>query len=295
MVSEIAPGSLLAGFRVEALVGRGGMGIVYRATQLSLSRQVALKLVNPTFALDERFRERFLREAQLAASIDHPHVLPVYEAGEVEGTLFLAMRLVEGASLAELLRAEDRLSPERAVRLAVQLAQALQAAHEAELLHRDVKPQNVLLSGTGESEHAYLCDFGLARRLAAGSLTREGSFLGTAAYAAPEQIRGDRLDARADLYALGCLLYECLSGKPPFGHEDELALCWAHLHESPPAPGSVAPSLARFDAFFARALAKDAGERFPSASAFAEAARAAPHLRVRRRLRPHKHRGCRVR
>lgn len=274
-VSEIAPGSVLAGFQVEGLVGRGGMGIVYRATQLSLSRQVALKIVNPAFAVDELLRERFLREAQLAASIDHPHVLPVYEAGEAEGTLFLAMRLIEGPSLAELLRAEDTLSPERAVRLATQLAQALQAAHEAGLLHRDVKPQNVLLSGSGESQHAYLCDFGLARRLAAGSLTREGSFLGTAAYAAPEQIRGDRLDARADLYALACLLYECLSGKPPFVHEDELALCWAHLHDAPPAPGSVSLTLARFDAFFARALAKDPGERFPSASAFAEAARAA--------------------
>lgn len=188
--AELTPGTHLAGFRVEALIGRGGMGVVYRATQLSLERPVALKLISPELASEERFRERFLREARLTASLDHPHLLPVYEAGEDEGTLFLAMRLVEGSSLAELLRSEGALAPERALRLIAQLAQALQAAHEAGLLHRDVKPQNVLLAGSGEREHAYLCDFGLARRLAGGSLTAERAFLGTAAYAPPSRSAG---------------------------------------------------------------------------------------------------------
>jgi predicted ATPase len=272
---ELAAGSVLGGFRIEGVAGRGGMGVVYRATQLSLERQVALKLISPDFAHEERFRERFLREARLAASLDHPHLLPVYEAGEAEGALFLAMRLVEGASLAELLRREGGLAPERSLRLLSQLAQALEAAHAAGLLHRDVKPQNVLLAGSGKREHAYLCDFGLARRLSGGSLTQERTFLGTALYAAPEQIRGEELDGRADVYGLACLFYECLVGEPPFPGDDELALCWAHLHEPPPAPSVVDPALARFDRFFARALAKDAGERYPSASALAEAALAA--------------------
>jgi non-specific serine/threonine protein kinase len=274
--AELAPGSVLAGFRIEALAGRGGMGVVYRATQLSLKRAVALKLISPELAAEERFRERFLREAQLAASLDHPHVLPVYEAGEEAGTLFLAMRLVEGASLADVLRRESRLAPERALRLCMQLAQALEAAHEAGLLHRDVKPGNVLLTGAGDSEHAYLCDFGLARRLAEAGMSQERAFLGTAAYAAPEQIRGEPLDERADLYALACLLYECLCGQPPFAAEDELALCWAQLHESLPAPGSLDPALSCFDHFFARALAKVPAERFSSAAELAATARAAP-------------------
>jgi non-specific serine/threonine protein kinase len=273
--AEFAPGSFLAGFRIESLVGRGGMGVVYRATQLSLERQVALKLISPELAHEERFRERFLREARLAASLDHPHLLPVYEAGEAEGTLFLAMRLVKGVSLAELLRHEGSLPPERALRLFSQLASALQAAHQAGLLHRDVKPANVLLAGAGDAELAYLCDFGLARRLSGGSLTQEHAFLGTAAYAAPEQIRGEELDARCDLYALACALYECLTGQPPFQAEDELALCWAHLHELPPSPSNLDSSLALFDSFFARALAKAPDARFGSASELAQAAQAA--------------------
>jgi predicted ATPase len=272
---ELRPGFVLGGFRIDSSIGRGGMGVVYRATQLSLERPVALKLISPELASEERFRERFLREGRLAASLDHPHLLPVYEAGEAEGTLFLAMRLVEGASLAELLRREGRLAPELSLRLLSQLGQALEAAHAAGLLHRDVKPQNVLVAGSGEREHAYLCDFGLARRLSGGSLTQERAFLGTALYAAPEQIRGEELDGRADLYALACLFYECLAGEPPFPAEDELAVCWAHLHEPPPAPSVIDPALARFDPFFSRALAKDPGERYPSASALVEAALAA--------------------
>jgi predicted ATPase len=275
IAAELAPGSNLAGFRIDSQIGRGGMGVVYKATQLSLERQVALKLISPELASEERFRERFLREARLAASIDHPHLLPVYEAGEADGTLFLALRLVDGDSLAAHLDREGALAPERALRLHAQLASALQAAHDAGLLHRDVKPHNVLLAGQGEAEHAYLCDFGLARRLAGGSLTQERTFIGTAAYAAPEQIRGEALDARCDLYALACVLYECLTGQPPFRADDELALCWAHLYEPAPIPGNVDPALTSFDSVFTRALAKDPEERFSSAAEFAQAGQAA--------------------
>ena len=279
--TQLARGSLLAGFQIDGLLGRGGMGVVYRATQLSLERQVALKLINPEFAHEERFRERFLREARLAASLEHTHLLPVYEAGEAGGTLFLAMRLVEGASLGEILGREGRLSSERALRIFSQLCRALQAAHAAGLLHRDVKPHNVLLAGEAEREHAYLCDFGLSRRLAAGgSLTVEGSFVGTAAYVAPEQIRGEEVDGRADLYPLACLLYECLTGQPPFIAEDELALCWAHLHEPAPTASIYGAELARFDAFFAIALAKDRAQRFSTAGELAQAARSALEART---------------
>ena len=273
--AALAPGTTLAGFRIESLVGRGGMGVVYQATQLSLERPVALKLIAPELAADERFRERFLREARLAASLEHPHLLPVYEAGEAEGTLFLALRLVDGDSLAAVLRREGALPPERCIRLFTQLASALEAAHAAGLLHRDVKPHNVLLAGEGAAEHAYLCDFGLARRLGEGSLTEERSFVGTAAYAAPEQIRGEALDARCDLYSLACVFFECLTGHPPFRADDELAVCWAHMYEPAPLLGELDPALAAFDPFFLRALAKDPEERFSSASELAKAAEAA--------------------
>jgi non-specific serine/threonine protein kinase len=274
-IATFLPGYTLSGFRIESQIGRGGMGVVFKATQLSLERQVALKVISPELASEERFRERFLREARLAASIDHPNLLPVYEAGEAEGTLFLAMRLVEGDSLAGHVRREGALPPERAVRLLAQLASALQAAHDAGLLHRDVKPHNVLLAGEAGAEHAYLCDFGLARPVSGGSLTAEGGLVGTASYAAPEQIRGEDLDPRCDLYSLACVLYECLTGHPPFRAEDELALCWAHLYEPAPLPGSVVPVLAAFDPVFVRAIAKDPEERFSSAAELVQAAEAA--------------------
>jgi class 3 adenylate cyclase len=268
--AELAPGSSLAGFRIDCLLARGGMGVVYQATQLSLSRQVALKVVAPELAGEEQFRTRFLREVRVAASLDHPHVLPVYEAGEADGVLYLAMRLVEGESLAQLLAREGGLEPARAVSIVTQVGEALAAAHAAGLVHRDLKPGNVLLAHAGAREHAYLCDFGLARRAqSATELTKAGGFVGSVLYAAPEQIRGDAVDPSTDLYALGCLLYECLTAEPPFPREHEAAVLWAHLHESAPLPSAIRPSLGEsFDGIVERALAKDPGERFASADEF---------------------------
>jgi serine/threonine-protein kinase len=207
---DAAVGRILGGFRLDELLARGGMGVVYRATQVSLERPVAVKVIAPELSTDSRFRERLVREARLAASLDHPHLLPVYEAGEVEGVVFLAMKLVEGESLAQLLEREGPMQRSRAVALVGQVAGALSIAHEAGLVHRDVKPANILVTRVAGIEHAYLCDFGLSRRVVgATALTRPEGFVGSAAYAAPEQIRGETLDGRADVYALGCVLFEC--------------------------------------------------------------------------------------
>ncbi|MDQ3874847.1 MAG: serine/threonine protein kinase, partial [Actinomycetota bacterium] len=193
-------GTELLGYRVEALLGRGGMSVVYLAEDLRLRRRVALKLLAPALAADEAFRERFLEESQLAASLDHPNVVPIYEAGEAGEELYIAMRYVEGQDLKQLLR-EGRLAPERAVRLCSQVADALDSAHTRGLVHRDVKPSNVLLD---PKEHVYLADFGLTKRVGESRLVEPGLF-GTIDYVAPEQIRGDEVDSRADVYALGCL------------------------------------------------------------------------------------------
>jgi predicted ATPase/serine/threonine protein kinase len=271
MAADLREGSEVAGYRIEALIARGGMGVVYRATQLSLEREVALKLIAPELASQEAFRSRFLREAKLAASLEHPHVLPVYEAGEVEGQLFLALRYVEGADLGSLL-AQGPLPPETSRRIVTQLCSALQAAHKRGLLHRDVKPENVLLLGREGEEHAYLTDFGLAKPQAERGLTQTGALLGSLAYLAPEQIEKGQSDERTDLYALGCLLYACLTGKPPFVREHEAALLWAHLKEAPPKPSEARPELGdAFDWVIERALAKDPGDRFQSAAELAQA------------------------
>ena len=271
--ADLSAGALVGGYEIQVLLARGGMGVVYRATQLSLSRQVALKVVAPDLSTEEEFRTRFLREVRIAASLDHPHVLPVYEAGEAEGVLYLAMRLVEGESLAQVLEHEGSLEPARALALVTQVAEALAAAHQAGLVHRDVKPANVLLARAGAREHVYLCDFGVARRFeGATALTKTGGFVGSITYAAPEQITGAPIDARTDTYALGCLLYECLTGEPPFPREHEAAVLWAHLNEPPPLPSERRPELGEaFDAIVERALAKDPGERFSSAAELAGA------------------------
>jgi serine/threonine protein kinase len=203
-------GTELAGYRLEELLGRGGMGVVYRARDLALDRNVALKILSPELAQDERFRERFLIESRLAASIDHPNIIPVYDAGEVAGELYIAMRYVDGSDLKRLLT-QGALPKERAVAIVSQVAAALDAAHERGLVHRDIKPSNVLLDERG---HAYLAGFGLSRRLGEpGAALGAAQSLGTIDYVSPEQIRGDQVDGRADLYSLGCLLHECLSGK----------------------------------------------------------------------------------
>ena len=248
------------------------MGIVYRATQLSLGRPVALKLIAPEHAADASFRERFQRESRMAAAIDHPNVIPVYEAGEEDGRLFLVMRWVAGTDLHKLLRAEGRLEPLRAAAIVTQVAGALDAAHAAGLIHRDVKPANVLLSG----EHAYLADFGLTRFAGADSqLTTAGHFLGTVDYMAPEQFHPGPNDARADVYALACVLFAALTGAPPFLRETVPATMLAHLHDAPPRATLTAGVPSGFDRVLARALAKSPEDRYPSAGDFGRAVAAA--------------------
>jgi ABC-type branched-subunit amino acid transport system substrate-binding protein/streptogramin lyase len=265
-------GTELAGYRVEALVGRGGMGVVYRAHDLALDRPVALKILAPELATDVSFRERFLRESRLAASIDHPNVIPVYDAGEVAGELYIAMRFVEGIDLRGLL-CEGPLEPAMALAIVAQVADALDVAHERGLVHRDVKPSNVLIDQRG---HVYLADFGLTRRLGEVAVAVDPArSLGTADYVSPEQIRGDDVDARADLYSLGCLLYECLAGRPPYRRDSEIATLFAHLEEEP-------PELAGLERVFRTALAKDPDSRYQSGRELVEAARSALGLEPKR-------------
>jgi len=226
MATSTNIGTELAGYRLEALIGRGGMGVVYRARDLALDRDVALKLLAPRLADDSSFRERFLTESRVAASLEHPNVIPIHDAGEIDGQLYIAMRLVDGTDLKALLR-DGPLEPPRAVRVLEQVAAALDAAHARGLVHRDVKPSNVLLD---EREHVYLADFGLSRYLGdAAAQLGPAKSLGTADYVAPEQIRGEQVDGRADVYALGCMLYECLAGEPPFSRPREEHVLYAHI------------------------------------------------------------------
>ncbi len=275
--TSLAPGTTVAGYRIEALIGRGGMGAVYRAEEVGLGRKVALKVIAPELAQDERFRERFLRESRIAASLDHPHVVPIYQAGEENGVLYLAMRYVEGTDLAKLLSGEGALEPRRTVEILSQVAEALDAAHEMGLVHRDVKPSNVLIAEAAGKEHCYLADFGLTKRT--GSLSGvsvQGDVVGTLEYVAPEQITGNPLDERADVYSLGCVLYECLTGQSPFPRATDVALLWAHVHEEPTPPSKARPDLPKeLDTVLARGLAKEPGRRYRSAGELVNAARQA--------------------
>jgi predicted Ser/Thr protein kinase len=265
-------GSVFAGYRLEAVVGRGGMGMVYRARQVRPDRLVAMKVIVPELAQDPVFRQRFERESEVAASLEHPNVIPVYEVDEVDGLLFIAMRYVEGADLHTLIGAG--LDPASAVRIVEQVAGALDAAHAAGLVHRDVKPANVMVGDVGGRAHAYLTDFGLTQRTAASrALTRTGAFMGTVDYAAPEQIRGERVDARTDVYALACVLYETLTREVPFPRDSTPAAMWAHLDSPPPsvlACGIELPPAT--DEVIRRGMAKDPDERFQSAGDLAQAA-----------------------
>ena len=276
-MAEISIGSVFAGYRIESVAGEGGMGRVYRATQMVLNRPVALKLIVPELAGDSDFRARFERESHLSASIDHPNVIPVYEAGEADGRLFIAMRWVEGTDLRSLIVSEGRLDPARAVAIVSQIGEALDAAHSGGLVHRDVKPANVMLTSTHGREHAYLTDFGLTKKTAsATALTRTGHFVGTPDYMPPEQIKGERADARADVYALGCLLFHALTGRPPYDRDNEVAKMYAQIHDPPPRAAEAAPGTpADLDAVITRALAKDPDERYPSAGDLGRASRAA--------------------
>jgi YVTN family beta-propeller protein len=273
-VPDLHPGDVFAGHRITGVAGRGGMGVVYRAVQLDLDRAVALKLIAADLAEDSSFRDRFVRESRLAASIDHPNVIPIYYTGEFEGDLYIAMRYVDGSDLRTLVRALGRLEPERAVHIVAQVASALDAAHERGIVHRDVKPANVLL---GASDHAYLTDFGLTKRISSHSgNTRAGGWVGTLGFVAPEQIRGERVDARADIYALGCVLFHTLAGGPPYQRDSDEATLWAHLHDDPPSLRANAPDAPpELQAVIDRALAKEPDDRYQSAGDLGRAALAA--------------------
>ncbi|HEY6759117.1 MAG TPA: ABC transporter substrate-binding protein [Baekduia sp.] len=271
-------GTQLGRYRLEAVLGRGGMGVVYRAEDLRLGRKVALKLLaaGVTDTDDGRFRRRFLSESRLAASIDHASIIPIYEAGELDGHLFIAMRYVEGTDLATLLRREGPLEPGRALALVEQLASALDAAHAHGLVHRDVKPANVLVAREGTREHVYLADFGLTKHVTSEGPTASGAIVGTLDYLAPECIEGRPADERTDLYALGCLLFECLTGRVPFPRDSEAAALYAHLEDEPPRPSDLRPGLPpELDDVVRRALAKDPGERWPSGADLIAATRPA--------------------
>ena len=276
----LAPGSRIAGYLIEEQVGRGGMAVVYRASDPRLNRPVALKILAPELAGDASFRQRFIREMQAAASVDHPHIVPVFDAGEAEGALFIAMRYVSGPDLRTLLDAERRLPAARVVHIVAQVASALDEAHSRGLIHRDVKPGNMLIgavAGSGQPDHVYLSDFGLSKAtLSTANLTLTGQFLGTIEYMAPEQVEGRAIDGRADEYSLGCTTFEMLAGAPPFRRDQGLAVMWAQLSAAAPSLRAERPDVPpAVDQVIARALAKSPDDRYPTCTAFATALRTA--------------------
>src|SRR4051812_2905021 len=270
-------GSELAGYRIEGVAGRGGMGTVYRATDIALDRPVALKLIADEFAGDAEFRERFKRESRLAASIRHPHVVTVFRAGQEDGRLYIAMDYVEGSDLKTLLDERGALEPTLAAKIVWQVASALDAAHAKAMVHRDVKPANVLLAGEREGLHAYLTDFGLTKLTgSASAMTQTGAFVGTADYAAPEQLHGIRVDARTDVYSLTCVLYQTLTGQVPYPRESNIAKMYAHAEEPPPSLLAAAPGAPdELEDIIQRGMAKSPDERYPSAGDLARATVAA--------------------
>ncbi|HEY0390167.1 MAG TPA: serine/threonine-protein kinase [Solirubrobacterales bacterium] len=274
---DLSEGDRFAGYRIERRIGRGGMGVLYLALEPGLERRVALKLIAPEAAADEVFAKRFAEESKIAASIEHPNVVPIYAAGEEGGVPFIAMRYVAGADLARRLAREGRLEPAVAAELIAQIGNGLDAIHAAGLVHRDVKPANVLLSGGEATEHAYITDFGVARNVATESgLTQTGRFVGTLDYVAPEQISGEEVDARADVYALGCLLFKLLTGEVPFPKDGDAARLFAHLNDPPPAPSLYVPGVSMaLDDVVIRAMSKAPDDRYPSAGDLGRAARAA--------------------
>jgi serine/threonine protein kinase len=273
---ELRIGDVFAGHRIEGVLGRGGMGVVYQATDLRLNRMAALKLITPTLSADEDFRRRFQRESQLAASVRQPNVVTIFQAGEADGLLYVTMELIRGMDLRALIDQRGRLDLGTASAIVTQTAAALDTAHAAGLVHRDVKPGNVLIA-EDPPLHVYLTDFGLTKRTSSQSgITKAGLFVGTVDYAAPEQVKAWPVDARADVYALGCVLFEMVAGQPPFRRENEYATMYAHTSEAPPPLSSVVPGAPpALDAVLSRALAKDPGQRFPSAGDLARAVSAA--------------------
>jgi hypothetical protein len=275
MTQLLELGSDFAGYRIEALIGRGGMGEVYKAEHPRLGSKVALKLLAPELAQEELFRERFVRESRLAASLNHPNVIPIFDAGEEQGLPYIAMRYVAGPDLKSLIERDGPLPLERALAIVSQVGSALDCGHENALIHRDVKPGNILLEEgrNGAQAHVYLSDFGVAKHtLSRSGLTTTGQFVGTIDYIAPEQIEGKPLDGRADVYSLGCVLFEALTGLPPFERESNVAMMYAHLLESPPTLSERRPDLpSDLDAVVSTALAKDPSDRYPTCRALVDA------------------------
>jgi tRNA A-37 threonylcarbamoyl transferase component Bud32 len=266
-------GRVVAGYRIEERIGRGGMGVVYRAEHLNLRRRAAIKLIAPELAESGGFHERFSREARIAAALQHPNIVTIYDAGDVDGLLYIAMQYIEGSDLAAVLRTQGRLPPYRALDVCRQVGSALDAAHALGLIHRDVKPANVLIEG----RTAFLTDFGLTKHLDSNQpqLTRAGDVVGTIHYVAPEQIEGDRVDARSDVYSLGCVLYHALSGEVPFARDSDVAVIYAHLSEPPPRITSARPELpGPLDAVLGKALEKSPERRFQTCADLVSAARA---------------------
>jgi Protein kinase domain len=270
-VTDSLIGTTVAGHRVERFVGRGGMGVVYQAVELSLERTVALKLIAPELAGEPGFRERFIAESKMAASIDHPNVLPVFNAGEDHGVLFLSMRFVDGDNLRTIVRRDGPLDPRRAADIVAHVASALDAAHARQLVHRDVKPANVLMAG---GDHVYLTDFGLVKDLGlTAGHTRTGEVLGTLDYVAPERIRGEAVGPWSDVYALGCVLFFLLTGQVVFPLDSPESKLWAHISDPPPSVSAGGSRVsAAFDDVVRQALAKDPRQRYRTATALAAAA-----------------------
>ena len=271
-------GSRIAGYRLEEQIGEGGMAVVFRARDERLHRQVALKILAPALAEDDEFRRRFIRESRSAAAVDDPHIIPVFEAGDANGVLFIAMRFVPGGDVGTLVRRLGPLPGPRAAAIVSAMASALDAAHAAGLVHRDVKPANMLVDARpGRPDHVYLSDFGLTKGAWSSTrLTATGHFMGTLDYSAPEQIRGEKVDARTDEYALACVAFALLCGRPPFHRGEAMAVMYAQLSEPPPTLGSLRAGLApEVEHVMRRALAKAPGERYSSCGEFADALRAA--------------------
>ena len=277
---DVGAGALIASYRLEEQIGWGGMAVVYRALDVRLDRWVALKILAPEIARDDSFRQRFISESRAAAAVDHPHIIPVFEAGEAGGILFIAMRYVGGGDVRTLFRRLGPLDAARVTSIVAQVGSALDASHAIGLVHRDVKPANMLLAvvaGGGRPDHVYLADFGLSKQaLSMTGLTQTGQFVGTLDYMAPEQIEARPVDGRADLYALACAAFEMLSGSPPFLRNQDLGVVFAQLSQPPPALTARRPDLPpAVDRVFARALAKSPDDRYASCLDFATALRAA--------------------
>jgi serine/threonine-protein kinase len=284
-VSEDLTGRRIGHYRIDGVLGRGGMSVMYRATDVRLGRKVALKVIAEHLTKDPEFRERFVDEARNTSAIDHSNVVPLYDFGEAEGLLYIAMRLVDGSDLASLIK-DGPLVPGRALALLGQVAEALDMLHERGLVHLDVKPANVLVTAKeSANEHVYLADFGLTRRGATGHRTRGGDFLGSPTYAAPEHLRGEPVDGRTDEYSMACVLFACLSGRPPFSGSVPEVIS-GHLNSEVPSLSAITNLPPAIDEVIRRGMAKESSRRYPDCRQLIAAARTALMPRPQQQQQP---------